>query len=72
MGKAKADSIEHHLRDKEHESNSRASSSVENDFRAKYGKQNEIIEKNFDLPPAEFIVDRKYISLKRVPHIFLL
>lgn len=63
MGKAKGDSIEHHLRDKETDSNSRANAQVESDFRTKYGKQNEIIEKNFELPSAEFVVDRTYIYI---------
>ena len=50
--------IEHILRNKEIESSERAPIQVENEFRAKYAKQNEVVEKNFDLPPSEFVIDR--------------
>jgi len=53
----KAESIENDLRKKESESASRAHSQLEKDFRDKYGKQNDIVAKNFDIPKSEFVID---------------
>eukprot|EP00026_Physarum_polycephalum_P015545 Phypoly_transcript_16255.p1 GENE.Phypoly_transcript_16255~~Phypoly_transcript_16255.p1 ORF type:complete len:252 (+),score=39.35 Phypoly_transcript_16255:71-826(+) len=50
-------SIEHTLRNKELEAASRANPQLEQEFRAKYAKQNEVVEKHFDLPPSEFVLD---------------
>lgn len=64
--KPREHSIEMTLRKKDEDYTSHANEALERDFREKYAKQNQIVEKNFDLQRTEFVIDRMFL------HTFLI